>query len=134
MQDFITEAYRIKSVNNWMLYTLPLHRIRECGLVPSCLACVSQRKLTPIEMRDYCIFLFGYESMSGILDPVSDWPWFLVNINDSLNYESEVWDPWKQQAVPLLDVHKLTLTYRPASRWRCRCTLLKRMKSLFTGH
>lgn len=113
LQDYISEAVRIQRVNNWMTYAHPIHRIREFGINQKCFDHLSERLLTHIEMRDACIFLLGYDSMLGILDPVSDWSGLLKSLKNSMGVQRSVWDPCRHQAGPLIEIRRLVQAYAP---------------------
>jgi len=117
-----------------MTYISPIHRIREFGHVSTSLQHVSERLLTHVEMRDACIFLLGYDSIRGILDPVSDWHWFIQELKDSMSRQRDVLDPCRNnQPRPLIDIRQLTHAYRPArQRRRCiYCRILEKVRLLF---
>ena len=116
LQDYISEAVRIQRVNNWMTYAHPIHRIREFGINQKCFDHLSERLLTHIEMRDACIFLLGYDSILGILDPVSDWPGFMESLEDSMDTQSSVWGQFR----PIINIRRLKKAYGPQRRY-CSC-------------
>jgi hypothetical protein len=118
--DFAAEARRIQSANPWLRYTPTIHRIREIGHAPKCLDHVSSRLLTPIEMRDCCIFLLGYNTISGILDPLSNWSGFIESLRDSMTEKDHRWDPSVRSVI---DIRRLNQCYRPSKQQKRRFNL-----------
>ena len=122
---FIPEALCINQVNDWLTYSLPVHRVREFGAVSSSLDLISERALTLFEMRDYCIFLFGYEVMIGITDPMSRWFRFLETLTQSVRDQEEHWDPCHNKRRPILDIRRLSQLYGPPKRCSVVCCLFR---------
>jgi len=119
MNTFFSEAQSIHPVNNWFTYSFSIHRMREIGAVPLLLDSVSERALSLFEMRDYCIFLFGYDSMTGVIDPtISGWPRFLFSSKRLLKLQKEQWDPCSNRVQPMLDLKRLSEVYGPSRRCR----------------
>ena len=125
---FIPEALCINQVNDWLTYALPVHRIREFGHVSPYLDLASERVLTLFEMRDYCIFLFGYDMMIGVTDPTTmGWSRFIVFSKRSVRDQEEQWDPCHNKRRPILDIKRLSQIYGPSKQrkviFRCfaRC-------------
>ena len=120
LSDFISESKQVERVNDWMTYTLPMHRIREFGHGPNCLQCLSERQLTHVEMRDTCIFLLGYDSINGILeDPVSDWYCFIEHLEHSMSALSDARKSDQSNGKPIIDLGRLIKAYRPTRKQRC---------------
>ena len=87
-----------------MKYTPAIHHIREMGHAPICLDPISRRLLTPTELRDCCIFLLGYNSISGILDPTSNWDEFIECVRDSMDESYGMED--------IIDIRRLNEMYQ----------------------
>jgi len=91
---------------------------------------ITDRLINPLEMRDTCIYLLGYDSVSGILDPLSNWSVFIESIQDSIrecydddndeddssNYFRHSSYGEKDKARPEIDIRLLTKAYRPSAR------------------
>jgi hypothetical protein len=120
INSFLAEAQSIHQVNDWLTYSLSLHRMRELGAVSSYLDLVLERRLSLFQMRDYCIFLFGYDEMTGVIDPTSGWARFLNTTKRLLNVEQEQWDPCSSMLQPMLNIKRLAEVYGPSSR----CSIL----------
>ena len=90
--------------------------MREFGAVSSYLDLVSERRLSLFEMRDYCIFLFGYDTMTGVIDPTNGWVRFLKTTKRVLKVQQEQWDPCRSKLRPMLYVKRLSDVYGPSSR------------------
>jgi hypothetical protein len=116
INSFFSEAQSIHEVNDWLTYSLSLHRMREIGAVSSYLDLVSEQRLSLFEMRDYCIFLFGYDTMTGVIDPTNGWVRFLKTTKRVLKVQKEQWDPCSSKLRPMLDVKRLSDVYGPSSR------------------
>lgn len=115
MNSFLSEAQSISQVNDWLTYSQSIHHMRECGAVSSCLDSLAERELSLFEMRDYCIFLFGYDSIIGVIDPTSGgWYRFIISMKSVLKGHKEQWDPSSNKVQPLLDIKQLSHIYGPS--------------------
>jgi len=131
LRDFLSEIKQVQAVNPWMIYTPEIHRIREFGHAPTCLQFLAERKLTHVEMRDACIFLLGYDTINGILDPISDWYWFLQYLKHSMSSQSELRNKNRNQMRPIIDLDRLIKAYRPTREQR-RCNFyIEKLRFLF---
>jgi hypothetical protein len=117
MNSFLSEAQCIHQVNSWLTYTSSIHRMRECGAVSSYLDSVAERGLSLFEMRDYCIFLFGYDSLPGVIDPTHHgWSRFILKAKKVIKVQNEQWDPCNNKVQPMIDVKQLSNIYGPARK------------------
>ena len=123
MNAFFSEAQSIHPVNNWFTYSLSIHRMREIGAVPPLIDSVSERGLSLFEMRDYCIFLFGYDSMTGVIDPTTGWSHFIFASKRLLKLQKEQWDPCSNRVQPMLGLKRLSEVYGPSRR----CSMIGRL-------
>jgi hypothetical protein len=90
--------------------------MRESGAVSSYLDVVSERGLSLFELRDYCLFLFGYDEMTGVIDPTSGWARFLKTTKRLLKVQQEQWDPCSSKLQPMLDIKRISQVYGPSRR------------------
>lgn len=119
MSTLFNEAQSIHLVNDWCTYSLSLHRMREFGAVPPCVDLISEREFKKYEMRDYLIFLFGYEAMCGIIDP-GLWPKFIEITKRAVHAEMEQWDPYQSKFQYMLNIKRLSQVYGPSGK----CTII----------
>jgi hypothetical protein len=57
LDDPLGEAKEIHSVNRWLTYGEPLHRLREFGVTAKELDLIDEALLSMEEMRNFCSFL-----------------------------------------------------------------------------
>jgi hypothetical protein len=69
--------------------------------------------LTKFEMRDYLIYLLGYNVMTGITDPDTYWKQLIKRLKGAMEIIEECWDPIRNQSRPLIDIPQLTVEYAP---------------------
>ena len=103
LDDYWAEATRVHKLNPWLNYGLVLHRVREmgcCGHVPL-LKMLSQRKLAPAEVAEFCQFLFH-------LPPEESLPWehLIEQVERGNLKEGLVWNPMRSRMEPWIDLEK----------------------------
>lgn len=113
LDDFTQEAVEVTECNKWLNYALPLHRCREMGYYNRLFDLLDERQLSPDELRDFLMLLFGSENFDGVPDPQADWKGFLKCITEMVQKEQKQWDPVKKRMAPWVDLKKLDKTYRP---------------------
>merc|ERR1712165_597892 len=113
LDDFTQEGVEVTDCNKWLNYALPLHRCREMGYNDRIFDLIDERQLSPDELRDFLMLLFGSENFDGVPDPQADWKGFLKCITEMVQKEQKQWDPVKKRMAPWVDLKKLDKTYRP---------------------
>ena len=134
LNDFVTEADQIQRANPWLTYTPTIHRIREFGHSPPSMDHVSERLLTPFEMRDCCIFLLGPDYVNSIYDPMSNWSGFIWSLKQAMRESRTSSSNRRNPAVPLIDIRQLNNAYQPSRQryrpWIRCCLIFKSVWSL----
>ena len=59
LDDLVAEGQEIYQHNKWFTYGEPLHRLREFGCCIKEVDLLDETKLTPDQIRDVCVILFG---------------------------------------------------------------------------
>ena len=95
------------SLNPWLNYALPLHRLRELGYHDRLFDLIDERRFTKSEVRDFCAILFGESNFDGVPDPTFDWRAFLSHLSRLAQNESDQWNPLKRRRQKLVSVNKL---------------------------
>jgi Mg-chelatase subunit ChlD len=112
LDDFESEAKEVHTMNPWLTYSLPLHRMREMGFHHSILDLLDERKLSRDEVRDVLRILFGsYEAP----DPEENWMGFCSVVEQLLAKEKKVWNPVVKKVMPWIDLKQLNRQYGPAA-------------------
>jgi len=114
LDDLSKEAREINKYNNWLNYTLPLHRSREMGFKHRLFDLLDERKLTSAELREYCVFLFGKDHFEEVPDPEVDLRSFVsalkrVQLNEK---NMQQWNFVKKTITELVDTTKISKQYR----------------------
>jgi hypothetical protein len=115
LDDFIGEAQEVHSKNPWLLYSLPLHRMREMGTPHRLFDLLDERRFTKAELREFCFMLFGSGQFDGIEDPDVDFTAFLKGLDGLLKTQQEQWCPIKKKKKPILDLHEMNKLYGDSS-------------------
>jgi hypothetical protein len=115
LDDYYGEAVEVYLRNPWLTYGMSLHRFREMGFRIPILDVLDERSLTPLEIRDFCIFLFAL-SPHTVPDPMYDWQGFMTILSNAMSRESIPWNPITKTASPWLDLRHLDALYHPMSR------------------
>ena len=111
IDNFLSEAKEMYTMNPWMNYSLPIHRMRELGFQHRIFDLLDERKLSISELREYCILLFGAGKLDGLPEPEVDFKGFLHAIDRILRTENDHWHPVKMKSKPLLSLSKLRKVY-----------------------
>uniref|UniRef100_A0A7S4N3V9 VWFA domain-containing protein n=1 Tax=Odontella aurita TaxID=265563 RepID=A0A7S4N3V9_9STRA len=123
LDDFISEGKEVYKKNNWLNYTLPLHRCRELGLRHRIFDLIDETPLTKDQLRELCAFLFGV-SKREIPDPQVDWSVFTEELGRLLEKEKGHWNPVTKKVTPWIDMQKLEKTYGTDAGAGCQCNIL----------
>jgi hypothetical protein len=110
LDDFQGEAQEVHSLNKWLNYALPLHRMREMGFHHRVFDLLDERKLHLSEVRDFLRILFG-SKFDEAPDPDTDWKVFVELIETCLKGEQKQWNPITKRKEPWIDVKKLAKEY-----------------------
>lgn len=111
LDDFTQEAQEVYEKNNWINYALPLHRCREMGYHNRLFDLLDERLLSPDELREFLLLIFGVENFDGVPDPQADWNGFMKRVTSMVNQESKQWNPVKKKMMPWIDLKKLDKAY-----------------------
>ena len=109
LDDFIAEGQEVYSMNKWLTYGLPLHRMREMGFHDRLFDLLEERKLTKDEVFDLCRIIFG--SDKNIPDAAVDFKAFAKCIARLAESESIQWSPSKKKMLPWIRVEALKKEY-----------------------
>jgi len=107
LDDFMSEAIEVYKNNNWLTYSLQLHRFREMGCHIRLCDLLDERRLSLGEIRDFCIFLFGLDQFDGVPEPDVDIEGFLKSIHEILQKEKPQFNPIKKKPTPSVNVPKI---------------------------
>jgi hypothetical protein len=110
LDDFQGEAQEIHSLNKWLNYALPLHRMREMGFHHRIFDLLDERKLHLSEVREFLRILFG-PKFDEAPDPDTNWKGFVELIEACLKDEQKQWNPITRRKEPWIDVKKLAKEY-----------------------
>ena len=108
LDDFLSEAKEVYSVNSWINYALPLHRIRESGYRHYLLDLIDERPLTIGELKEFCSLLFGDLNLPN---PETSWGDFVNYLRKIVQQESSQWSPMRRKLLPWIDISKLNHIY-----------------------
>jgi hypothetical protein len=108
LDDFVSECKEVKKYNSWFNYALPMHRTREMGFHDRLFDMIDERHLTHQELHQFCVFLFGVDTMP---DPARDWKGFIREIRLLNDAEEPQWNPIKKKMLPWINIKKLDKGY-----------------------
>ena len=66
MDDFMREAEEVDAENQWLKYSLYLHRMREMGSNHRLLDLLDERKFTLDELRELLVLRFRQDRVDGL--------------------------------------------------------------------
>lgn len=112
LDDFASEATEVQSVNGWLTYGEPLHKLREFGLPMKELDMLDEALLDRTQMRTLVAMCMGVprESLP------EEWPLFLERVTAGVGQLPEVWSPSSKKTKPWILVKELDYSYNPVSR------------------
>eukprot|EP00591_Stephanopyxis_turris_P014199 CAMPEP_0195539544 /NCGR_PEP_ID=MMETSP0794_2-20130614/50104_1 /TAXON_ID=515487 /ORGANISM="Stephanopyxis turris, Strain CCMP 815" /LENGTH=392 /DNA_ID=CAMNT_0040673581 /DNA_START=54 /DNA_END=1232 /DNA_ORIENTATION=+ len=112
VDDFLAEASAVHRHNRWLTYALPLQRLRALGFPNTTIDFLSVRPLTKLEVKEFCILLFGTsETLNLPSDVERHWKGFCTHVKQLLQRESEQWNPIAKKFTPWIDVRRLEEDY-----------------------
>ena len=76
MDDVFNEAVEVAKFNNWLTYSPLLHHVREFGCQRKVVDHLDERTLTPAEIREFVLLIFGKAHETALPDPSADLPEF----------------------------------------------------------
>ena len=110
LDDHQSEAKEVTRHNKWINYALPLHRCREMGCQNRIVDLIDERKLTPHEMREFCLVLLGAKP-GNLPDPGISFRAFSKALEAELKNHRLQWDPIKKKMKPWIDLKGLNQAY-----------------------
>lgn len=114
VDDLSGEATEIGKCNNWFVYGLALHRLREWGVRFKELDFLDEKKLSYEEMKRVCSnILLGGDS--ELPEPELDWKVFERSVRDASNQQPEVFDPITKKMHRWIKASELNKAYDPKS-------------------
>jgi hypothetical protein len=114
IDDMLGEANEVHSVNPWLNYCEPLHRLREFGVFMKDLDMLDERLLSAEQMRSVCALVFNVP-VSMIPHPEVDFEGFIQYISTFANDTPKAYSLAKRKYMPLVDVTTLRAMYGPRS-------------------
>lgn len=106
LDDLVAEAEEIHEHNKWFTYGEPLHHLREFGCSVKEIDLLDETKLTPDQIRDVCVILFG-----GCADdyphPEASAKDFLSSVSAKNGKVPAVWSPIAKKMRPWIEVGAL---------------------------
>ena len=121
LDDFVGEALEVNGVNPWLTYALPLHRLREFGFHHRVFDMLDERSLTKMEIRDFCILLFGKSKFDGVADPFIDWDAFSYEMERLLKQEPKQYDPVTKRISSWINMNRLNRIHGSSN---CGCSIM----------
>lgn len=121
LDDFFSEAKEVYKANEWLNYSLHLHRLREHGCHNRLFDLLDERKLTKDELLEFLIVLFGENSFDGAPSVHSNWKGFFAVVSEVVSNESKQWNPITKKVAPWIDLAKLEKCYGKRGFKLCGC-------------
>ena len=111
LDDWTSEAKEVCDHHNkWLVYGLPLHRMREMGFYHRIFDLLDERKLFKDELREFFRLLFG-NAFDEAPDPEVDWEAFVQLVDDLQSKEPQVFNPITYRLAPWVDIKRLNREY-----------------------
>jgi len=108
LDDYLSEASEICVRNSWLNYGLPLHRIRENGVVIRSLDFLDERRFTLPEIKDFLEVIYGKELMANAPDPNFQLPEYLKFLKEEVFANVKgTWSPLKRKVKPWVSIDKI---------------------------
>ena len=82
---------------------------------------IDERPLTKDELLEYCVLLFGKESMKSCPNPNDDWKTFRAIVARIMENEPKAWNPIRLRVLPWIDLNMIDYHYEGIDS--CCCTL-----------
>jgi hypothetical protein len=108
LDDPIGEAAEIESVNRWLNYGVPMHRMREWGVHLRELDLIDEQQLSATQILSILGHILDVEKRN-IPPPQVDWGAFLAFIKPKLAEVGPVYNPVTRRIEPWVNVGRLRL-------------------------
>jgi hypothetical protein len=112
LDDMLSEAAEVISVNPWLNYCEPIHRMREFGIPIREMDMLDERLLSFDELRVVCSIIFNY-SVIDIPHPQLDFKAFKGLIADLCLQSPKAYCLGRRKTMPLIDMRALNALYCP---------------------
>lgn len=116
LDDFEAEALEVKGPNPFLVYGLPLQRLREWGTQEKIFDLIDEKALAPSELRRLCVLILGPVA-ADLPPPDLDYNAFQAALKPILARQTEVWDPTRKRNKPWLSVKKLRRRFAGGYFW-----------------
>lgn len=110
LDDWSNEAAEIYKINNWVNYSLPIQRFRECGVSLKEFDLLEESKLTPENLRRFLIALMGNGDLPN---PVVNWAAFITEVDREVKSYDPLFNPVTKRREGLVNVAKIKSSYGP---------------------
>jgi len=110
LQNYITTAENVHSVNKWANYTMSLHRCREWGFHNKLMHIIDEAPLSHMQLRDYCAFLFGIDA-ENLPNPITQWKNFHKYVESKQKLLTKQWNPLTQKLATWIDLEIMNEIY-----------------------
>ena len=110
LQDFVSEAKKVRHINKWLNYGIGLHRCRQLGFRDHYFDLLTQRQLTVEELKYFCSHLFDEKSIEGI-DTSLNFNKFWKRVKEIVEHERNPMDPVRGKLQPWIDLRTVTELY-----------------------
>jgi hypothetical protein len=115
LDDLVSEAEEVKSVNRWLRYGVPLQRLREFGISTKEFDMLDEKTLTSEQMR-VCVAAILGGKPDDYPHPEVDWRGFKSKVTERLDAVDLTWSPLKKSMQPWLNVKRIGETYGGQSK------------------
>lgn len=109
LDDLKGEADEVCSHNPWIVYGMPLHRLREGGIHLKVLDSLDERPLATAEIPEYVSLVLGGKK-DDIVHPSLNKKDFVSDCMNLANKERSVWDPITKKDLPWIKESNLKAT------------------------
>lgn len=106
MDDVFNEALEVSKFNNWLTYSPLLHHIREFGCQCKVVDHLDERTLTPAEIREFVLLVFGKANDATLPDPETDLPMFSAAVTKLINAAPPLWNLIMKKKTPWIDLKR----------------------------
>lgn len=113
LDDLVSEATEVQRNNSWLSYDFQMHALRTLGSVHKEMDLLNERRLSPIELRNFFAVVFGNNTLPS---PMEDWHNFENNVRDVvIGSNLNVVDALSHTLTPMINLERLPRCYHELS-------------------
>jgi hypothetical protein len=112
LDDFSAEGVEVTTVNGWLTYGEPMHKLREFGAVIKECDLLDESTLSTEQMHVIVSILLAKGDTRAMPHPEADWEGFLAKVKEANDRDPPVFDPLTLSLKPWIKIPEMCSVYK----------------------